>query len=198
MFHDGHFFHESMLYDEFEFNVEYEGNVFKNYPSYSLKIPKGAIPKGQKVHIKTGIMKYGINGPYELPKDIKLVSPVVWFCTDDPDFQFSKLINLELQHCCNGQETLVVLKADHHGMKRSDFFKFKAVKAVEMLYSNNHYCSTEISHFCLYCYGLKENTPGEHRGYRLIPVNRRGCYNKAYTLKLCLTYDLNTCQKVCQ
>ena len=194
VFYHGNFFQESMLYDKFEFDFDNEGIVFKNYPSYSLKIPKGAVSKGKT--IMTGIMKYGMDGPYSFPENIKLVSPVIWLSTDDPDFQFSEPAELVLQHCCKQQESLVLLKADHYGMNKQDFFKFKTVKMVEY---TDRYCTSEITHFCIYCVGLEECQPAvvERLRYRLIPINRRGYCNDAYTLILCLTYDLDTCQQVC-
>ena len=191
------FYRESLLCDYYEFTADFNGGKFENYPSYSLEIPRGAIPEGQKALIRTGIMKYGPCGQFECPDNIDIVSPIVWLCSNNPNFQFPKQPILEMQHCCSAPESLVLLKADHNStIDAHDVFKFKVQTSSHKCSSSKHYQSRKIDHFCLYCYGVYSSDDGVQRGFRLIPVERVGYMDKTHQVTFCLTYNLNCCQKV--
>ena len=197
MFLGDSFYRESLLCDYFEFTADFNGGKFENYPSYSLEIPRGAIPEGEEVVIRTGILKYGPCGQFKCPDDMNIVSPIVWLCSNNPNFQFLKPAILEMQHCCSAPESLVLLKADHDNtMDAHDVFKFQVQTSSNEYTSGKYYYSAEITHFCLYCYGVYNSDDGVQRGFRLIPVERVGYMDKTHRVTFCLTYNLSCCQKV--
>ena len=191
------FYRESLLSDYYEFTADFNGGKFENYPSYSLEIPRGAIPEGEEVVITTGILKYGPCDQFECPDNIDIVSPVVWLCSNKRNFQFLKPVVLEMQHCCSTPESLVLMKADHDStMGIHEVFNFQVQTPSSKYSSGKYYHSAEITHFCLYCYGIYSRDDGVQRGFRLIPVERIGYMDKTHQVTFCLTYNLDCCQKV--
>ena len=187
------FYQESMFYHEYEFTVDHLGGKFTSYPSYSLEIPKGAVRNGELI-IRTGILKYGVFWPSRSPDNIEIISPIVFFLSNDPNMVFEIPAMLELQHCCVGeaQGSLVLLKADHRN------FTLEVVDDALVLASNEHrnMYSTEIRHFCVFCFGIKKNEDGVKAGYTLIPIERKGYVDNTHEVNFCLTYNLETCNDV--
>ena len=188
------FYQESMFYHEYEFTVDHLGGKFMSYPSYSLEIPRGAVLDGKELTIKTGILKYGVFWPSRSPDNIEIVSPIVFFLSNDPDMVFQIPAMLELQHCCIGeaQGSLVLLKADHRN------FTLEVVEDASVLASIEHrdMCSSKIRHFCVFCFGRKKNEDGVKTGYTLIPIERKGYVDNTHEVTFCLTYNLETCNHV--
>ena len=187
------FYRESLLCDYYEFTADFNGGKFENYPSYSLEIPRGAIPEGGEVVIRTGIMKYGPCGLYDFPENIDIASPIVWFCSSNPEFRFRKPATLQLQHCCSTPESLVLLKADHSNT--TNIYQFQEEKPSNTFTSSKYY-STDILHFCLLCAGKYKNRDGIQQGLCIIPVERVGYMNKTHQVAFCVAYNLDTCQQV--
>ena len=196
VFHDDSFYRESLLCDYYEFTADFNGGKFENYPSYSLEIPRGAIPEGEEIVIRTGIVKYGPCGLFKCPENIDdIVSPIVWFCTSNPRFKFLKPAILEMEHCCNTPHSLVLLKADH-GHIKNDVIRFQVQAPSSKNTSNKCYYSMEITHFCLYCYGIHSSDDGKKQGFCLTPVERVGYVDKTHEVAFCLSYNLGYCRKV--
>ena len=54
---------------------------------FSLEIPEGAIPEGERLTIDVGVALFG---PFKFPEGLRPVSPVFWVCVrDNPNFKFS-------------------------------------------------------------------------------------------------------------
>ena len=56
IFMPGSFSRQPIITDTYNFEADHRGGLFVNCPSYSLKIPSGAIKEGESVNIQTGII----------------------------------------------------------------------------------------------------------------------------------------------
>ena len=140
-----------------------EGRKFTDdVNDFSLEIPEGAIPEGERLTIDVGVALFG---PFQFPEGLRPVSPVFWVCVrDNPNFQFSKPVTVTIPHFLdleNDEDVkslgLTFFKANHnknsdrlHELQPTDEeMDFKSVKAHAIL---------KTTHFCYLCIAAK-NVP---------------------------------------
>ena len=176
----------SILSDSFSFEVDSRGGLFVNRPSYSLKIPGGAIRKAKLVNIQTGIITCVGSDRFKVPDNYQVVSPVVWFCGDGEE-EFQKPLTIELQHCAQYGQRLTVLKAKCSDS--SDVFVFEPQGEVM---PQDDYATFQTKHFCIYCCGVVNELP-----QRVCTVPVEGAYiEQKKEVIFCVCYYLDTCLRV--
>ena len=155
-------------------------------PSYSLKIPRGAIREGEEVNIHTGIIACAGSNRFKVPKNYQVVSPVVWFCRDREE-EFQELVTIELQHCAQYGQCLTVLKEKCSDL--SDVFVFEPQGEVQ---PQGDYATFQTKHFCIYCYGIVTEVP-----QRICVVPVEGAYvGQRKEVTFCFCYFLDGCLRV--
>lgn len=166
---------------------------------FKLIIPKGAIVGDHKIQV--AVMKYGPIGPFEFPDGYEPISPIVWFCSSQKEFQ--KPLEIVLPHCSSSSvyegenlTHLTFLKADHKHIRNAndqEMYQFKEADGQSLI--NNSYGRLYTSHFCLYCVGVYTRKFTEQANFCLT-VARPLATTMKYTISICLTLDLPTCIKV--
>ena len=73
----------------------------------TLRIPKGAIPAGEKVHLELAV---AMHGPFEFPTDVQPISPILWLCFKEK-YELDKQFQVILPHYLTG---LTREKAEYH------------------------------------------------------------------------------------
>ena len=68
----------------------------------TLRIPKGAVAEGEKVHFEVGVAVYG---PFYLPGNTQPISPILWLHQLEEDIKLNKRFQLILPHCYTGSVT---------------------------------------------------------------------------------------------
>ena len=138
-----------------------EGRQFTDdVNDFSLEIPEGAIPEGERLTIDVGVALFG---PFQFPEGLRPVSPVFWVCVrDNSNFQFSKPVTITIPHFLHLENDediqslgLTFLKADHnedydglHEFQLTDGeMDFKSVKTHAIL---------KTTHFCYDCIAAKD------------------------------------------
>ena len=136
-----------------------EGRKFTDdVNDFSLEIPEGAIPEGERLTIDVGVALFGT---FQFPEGLRPVSPVFWVCVrDNPNFQFSKPVTVTIPHFLHLENDediqslgLTFLKANHnknydglHEFQPTDGeMKFKPSQKFGVL-KTTHFCS-----LCLAC-----------------------------------------------
>ena len=133
-----------------------EGRKFTDEDNdFSLEIPEGAIPEGERLTIDVGVALFG---PFQFPEGLRPVSPVFWICVrDNPNFQFSKRVTVTIPHFLhleNDEEIhslgLVFLKANHK--KKSDRLHIFQPADGEMKFEpSQKFGILKTTHFCSLC-----------------------------------------------
>ena len=97
------------------------------------------------------------------------------------------------------QTQLVFLKASHNeyicNKNGQSVFQFKEVDAQTLFNPNDPYGSLHINHCCFYCVGEYLRKDTDKANFCLIVAKPHTTDNK-YTISICLTLDLPTCEKV--
>ncbi|CAI8007772.1 Ras GTPase-activating protein 3 [Geodia barretti] len=177
----------SILSGAFSFVADSRGGLFVNRPSYSLKIPGGAIRVGKSVSIQTGIITCVGSDRFKVPDNYHVVSPVVWFCGDGEE-EFQKPLTIELQHCAQYGRRLTVLKAKCSDS--SDVFVFEPQgEGAQQV----NYATFQTKHFCVFCLVADIEITSETR-VCVVPVH--GPYiEQRKEVIFCVCYYLGTCIK---
>ena len=124
---------------------------------FSLDIPEGAIPEGERLTVDLGVALFG---PFQFPEGLRPVSPVFWVCVrDNNKFNFSKPVTVTLPHFLDLEKDdiqslgLTFLKADHK--KNSEgLYEFQPADG-DINYSNKT-GNLHTTHFCSYCIACKD------------------------------------------
>jgi len=141
---------------ETDFAVSAEGSSFE-WEGYGLRlsIPEDSLPTGMdecRINIKASL-----SGPFELPEDSELLSPVFWISAL---CKFKKPVTLEIQHCASRDEAsftdlnFISAKCSQKTLpyifKRLDGGRFPA---------DSSYGSIQLSHFSGVGVSGKKRTP---------------------------------------
>ena len=170
---------------------------------FKLIIPKGAIAENHKVQV--AVIKYGPIGPFEYPNGYEPVSPIIWLCSTQKEFD--KDLEIILPHCSDlgdsdeeaSQTQLVFLKANHNeyicNKNGQKVFQFKQVDAQPSFNPNDPYGSLHINHCCFYCVGeyLRKDTD---QANLYLTVVKPHVSTSNYEISICLMLNLPTCRKV--
>ena len=146
----------------------------------TLRIPEGAVTKGEKLHIEIGVAMYG---PFGFPKNTRPISPILWLCFMKEDIALKKDFQIILPHFLT---ELTIEKLHYHqvGFAKASHnqkcstsdqisYEFKACE------SQSHFASSGLKsygvlqsvHCCFYC--LKANQSPElarNAGYCLARI----------------------------
>lgn len=185
----GSFSRHPIIADTFNFEADHRGGLFVNRPSYSLKIPSGAIKKGECVNIQTGIITCTGSDRFQVPDDYCVVSSMFWFCSDR-EIEFQKSLSIELQHCAEDYQTLTVLKAKCSASSR--VFRFEPQG--QGVSDGTEYATFETNHFCLFCIGIRISDQARRR-FCVVPIEKPYIENEKQVI-FCVCCHLDTCLKV--
>ena len=188
------------LVPQFDENGIYEYHSVDD--DFNLIIPEGAIVEDNKVQV--AVMKFGPIGPFEYPDGYKPVSPIIWLCSSQK--KFYKDLEIILPQCSDlensdeeaSQTQLVFLKAGHEYIRNTNgqkVFQFKQVDEQPLFNPKNPYGSLQINHCCFYCVGEYNRKDTDKANFCLI-VAKPHTTDSKYTISICLTLDLPTCEKV--
>ena len=83
--------------------VDCAGQEYTNVDhDITLRIPEGAVAKGEKIHFEVGVTMYG---PFTFPENTQPISPILWLHKLDESIKLNKPLELVLPHCYAGSVT---------------------------------------------------------------------------------------------
>ena len=92
--------------------IDYNGREYTNVDhDITLRIPKGAVAEGEKVHFEVGVAMYG---PFIFPKNTQPISPILWLCLLEEDTELKKPFQVILPHYLTG---LNEERIEHHKIR---------------------------------------------------------------------------------
>jgi len=181
------------------FEVGSSGGSYSNEDhQVYLKVPEGAVPRGNVIHIKIGVGLISSKASC-LPPNSKLVSPIASFHVEgEKNFHFLRPVEITLPHFVDLKDeddvkdtNLTFLKASchlhcFHKAKGSAEFKPKSQTA-----------TLKTKHFCSFCIAANKSLKSEKIHYRLVKVIPRLNHQMdRWRASFCVTYYLRTCLEV--
>ena len=177
--------------------------------NFSLQIPEGAIPNGEKTRFEIAI---AMHGPFILPKDTRLVSPILWLCPSEENVTVNKPFRVIIPHILHkiteekakGYQ-LGFAKANHRKISYNNTgnaeYNFQPLTSLECdaIFSSSNelgFGTATMSHFCYLCITAK-NTPElkSDIGYCLKRAERLATARR-HEIYFCVSYCLGTCIEV--
>ena len=173
----------------------------------TLRIPKGAVAEGEKVHFEVGVAMYG---PFIFPENTQPISPILWLCLLEEDAQLKKPFQVILPHYLTGlskeriqYHQVGFAKANHSGYTFEDNqmrYEFQHCDAKPLLPASGYrnYGVLISKHCCFYCLEAKL-TPelAMDAGYCLVRIE--SCISpQKYEFYFAGIYFLETCLRVSQ
>ncbi len=175
-----------------------------SYQGVLVDIPSGAISRGLNIQIEVGILAHG---PFNCPKLMTRVSPVLWFCCRK-FVRFNKSVKIVLPHCLNKVTTtgndslgLSFMKANYfydHDLAGSSF-KFRPLDHTENILglSEMKGIMQTTDQGCFFCLMANQSPllvkKTEYCLTRICP-KRLTLNSKVY---FCVSYFLKSCLEVC-
>ena len=168
----------------------------------TLRIPEGAVSKGEKIHFEIGV---AMHGPFTFPENMRPVSPVVWLCILGEGVDLKKPFQLILPHFLTGLSRerlrfhqIQFAKANHKDIALVDnqqMYRFNSCTSRTLLASSGckSYSVIESAHCCFYC--LEANHTHEmvkEAGYCLARIEQPHEHSVYFTAM----YFLDTCKMV--
>ena len=169
---------------------------------FSLEIPEGAIPEGERLTIDVGVALFG---PFQFPEGLRPVSPVFWVCVrDNPNFQFSKPVTVTIPHFLHLENDgniqslgLTFLKADHNN--NSDrMYEFQTMDGEMKFDPSQKFGILKTTHFCSLCIASRDRPDVLRRTSFCITsvLPKYATIGKKQNAFFFITfYNLNTCLK---
>ena len=168
-----------------------------------LRIPEQAIPDGDLLEIEFGVVHYG---QFCYPKDLKIVSPVIWLCAKQTDFTaFNKPIEVSLPHFydCSSEsdlQKLSFLKGNHmaHSYQESERSGYKLITPSDgnsTFTLHESYGTYSTNHFCYLCIGAEytEEFTSKSKFCLISGVPQNINKPTTWSVCYCLTYKLKNC-----
>ena len=168
----------------------------------TLRIPEGAVSKGEKFHFEIGVTMYG---PFIFPEKTQIISPIVWLCIQE-NIELKKPLQLILPHFLIGQSRtklqyhkIKFAKASHDYFLKNGqmMYQFKDSSA-KVLFASRGYGVIISTHCCFYCIQA-DHTPELARdaGYCLARIeNNSTLSHQRNEIFFSAVYFLGTCIKV--
>lgn len=171
----------------------------------TLRIPKGAIPEGMKVHFEIGVAMYG---PFNFPESVQPVSPIVWLWILEGYDTLNEPFHLILPHYLTGV-TREMLHDHEVGFARASnnycikgkqrWYEFNPCEIQPLFASSGDksYGVLESSDCCFYC--LEWNTTNKKAmdiGYSLVQIESTNSPPQRSEVHFAAVYALNTCKRV--
>ena len=168
----------------------------------TLRIPEGAVTKGEKIHFEVGIAMYG---PFIFPENMYPISPIIWLCLLEEDYELKKPYQLIFPHflteLTNHSHTVSFAKANHKNYKVQNgqiYYEFSLYNT-EPLFASSGYKNYGIltsKHCCFLCL-LAKQTPklALDAGYCLVRIESslKSLRNEVY---FSAVYFLDSCIQV--
>ena len=179
------------------------GKVYVNENhDITLRIPKGAVAEGKRVHLEIAVALYG---PFEFSKTTRPISPILWLCLLEEDELLTKSYQVILPHYIKDNAcgyNIGFVKASHNNYAFSSSgkmsYKFQECEGQVELISmgDQNYGVLETSHFCYLCMEA-ENIPN-------ITMDMNYCLTRVESyispprqeIYFCASYFLPTCLQV--
>ena len=125
------------------------------FNDFSLEIPEGAIPEGERVTIDIGVALYG---PFRYPEGVRPVSPVFWVCVrDQRNFRFLKPVKVTIPHFLKLESEVDIeslgmtfLKGDHE-MTSQQVYQFQQAEGEVIIEPHKRSGVLQTNHFCYLC-----------------------------------------------
>ena len=148
-----------------------------------LRVPPNAIGRQQS---RTISLRACIDGPFQLPEDVHLASPV-FLVTCTPHYDFQREVALTLHHfvqliSCEECDMMVLLTSpqtptrDKHG----SHWRFEVSDKQPRCFQNITFGEVELTHFSFVCFGIRIS-----RARRVHP-RKEMVYHDLYRLVYCL------------
>ena len=174
----------------------------------TLRIPMGAVAKGEKIHIEIGITMYG---PFTFPEKTQPISPIVWLCIQE-DVKLKKPFQLVLPHFLTSlskerlhYHQIKFSKASHKYLLENDqiIYKFQNCDTVTepgpllATCGSKSYGMIKSTHCCFYCIQANK-TPdlARNAGYCLARIENSLLTHQRNEVYFTAVYFLSTCIKV--
>ena len=174
------------------------GIYHDNAQNITIRVPEGAIPKGQVIELEYEVK---MTSSLNFPEGYRFISPIIKLhIKDDPFFKFIKPIEIILPHCLDiGDHTSTLLsqisfmKAIHG----EDCFKSISRKQKQEFNHHSHYGKLKTDHLCYLCIAAIENYEDSTLDMRfnlirVIPELR----TYKWPIYFYITYHLPACTKV--
>ena len=172
----------------------------------TLRIPKGAIAEGKKVHIEIGVALYG---PFSFPESTRPISPIIWVCLLEEDAKLKKPFQLVVPHILT-QLSEERVRFHQVGFAKASHILYDYISDNDQMAYKFHDCDTEplfvslcgrsygvlvSQHFCFYCLKAKQTAElAMDAGYILARIEiGTALRNEVY---FCGVYLLETCLRV--
>ena len=172
----------------------------------TLRIPEGAIAKGERIHLEIGVATYG---PFHFPENSAPISPIIWLCIQEENALLKKPFQLILPHFLTNLDRdrlnyhqIGFAKANHSSYSIAEdqrIYNFNLCDDTKPLFASSGYKSYGIlmsTHCCFYC--LKANQTPElanDTGYCLARIER-SLSSRKNEVYFAAVYLLNTCVQV--
>ena len=188
------------------------GEYYSSDHGIMLRIPAGAILRGQVAHFEVAVALYG---PFQFPDGACPISPILWLCIQE-NINLRKPIDIILPHFLasinkSDIESLGInfSKADHKqyttDVSRKYRYRFRPSKTAFIAYKegNQSYGVLSVQHCCFFC--IISNNPispdfALKAGYFLWCIEKSFSHalpsRSRDTLLFCATFCLPTCRKV--
>ena len=138
-----------------------EGETFTDKANdFSLEIPEGAIPEGERLAVDVGLALFG---PFQFPEGLRPVSPVFWVCVrDNNKFNFPKPVAVTLPHFLDLENYediqslgLTFLKADHKKNSQG-LYNFQQTDEEIDFKPSQTFGTLRTTHFCSLCIACRD------------------------------------------
>ena len=177
----------------------------------TLRIPEGAVAKGEKIHFEIAVTMYG---PFNFSVNTQPISPIVWLCLLEEYAELKKLFVLIVPHFLTELTTerlhyhqVRFAKAKHSSYTLRDDqirYNFNSCETPALFASNGckSYGILKSNHCCFYCLvAEKTEKLATDAGYCLarIESSLSQCHNNIIMkseVYFVATFFLNTCIKV--
>ena len=171
----------------------------------TIRIPKGAVPEGKKIHFEVAVTTYG---PFIFPKNTQPISPLLWLCILEEDVELQKPFQVVLPHYLAGlgkervlHHQVVSAKASHDNSKLQNdriSYEFQTCEVKPQFAFNGYrgYGVLESNHCCFYCL-LANQTPelAMDASYCLIRIEYAVTLQRS-EVYFAAIYFLDSCLKV--
>ena len=169
----------------------------------TLRIPEGAVSEGETIHFEIGVTIYG---PFSFPENTRPISPIIWLCLLEEDYELQKEFEIYVPHFLMHlteqrirHHQVCFTKAHHdYSMEMKDrhdmsytFHQFGSQPS--FIFKDEKYYATLMSkHCCFLCFSA-ENTRdlAKAAGYCLVRIEP-----SPYEVYFSATFFLETWLKV--
>lgn len=161
----------------------------------SLIIPDGVVSKGEKIHFELGITMLG---PFKFYENARPISPIVWLCLLEEEYQLMAPFKLALPHYLTSN------KFEHHKVQFAKAEHKECIAKDEPIQYSFHLCGFQpalddkkrailsTKHFCFYCLASERtHEPEDDIRYCLVHIK-----SSPSEVILLATYFVSTCLQV--